>query len=101
MGGERTGMVAGTAGRPLYPSPWDHWADGKRHPEGGEPFGTKVTLWSDSWGSQRALITASPKIPGDRGQFDTEQWQIVMSSGGMTFVSAERLTLGWHPSLPA
>jgi hypothetical protein len=87
----------------------DHGADmlaeilaSKVHPKGGEPFGTKVTMWSTNWGTRHALITSSPKPEGEREFLDTEQWGIVLrpdsiGSGGMTYAGVECLTLGWHP----
>lgn len=87
----------------------DHGADllaeilaDKPKPVGGEPFGTKVTMWSTNWGVRHALVTSSPKPEGEREFLDTDQWGIVLrpddlGSGGMTYVGADALTLGWHP----
>lgn len=70
----------------------------KTAPVGGEAFGTKVTFWSDNWGVQHALIVSSPRPVGQRtGWLEPTQWGIVQRFGGMTFVDADQLTLGWHP----
>lgn len=70
----------------------------KIHPTGGEPFGTKVTFWSPAWGVCHALIISSPRPAAERSDWlEPAQWGIVKRSGGMTFVDAEQLTLGWHP----
>lgn len=74
----------------------------KVRPVGGEPFGTKVTMWSTHWGTRHAIITQSPKPVADREMYDIEQWGITlrpdgMGSGGMTYAPADILTLGWHP----
>lgn len=74
----------------------------KVNPTGGEPFGTKVTYWGTHWGTRHAVITNSPKPQAQREFLDSDQWGIVMrpdghGSGGMTYVPAELLTLGWHP----
>lgn len=74
----------------------------KVHPKGGEPFGTKVTFWSGNWGTRCAIITSSPKPEGQREFLDVVNWGIAirpddLGSGGMTYVPAELLTLGWHP----
>lgn len=66
-------------------------------PIGGEPFGTQVTYWSESWGTRHAVITRSPKPADKRDRFDLVMWQIVIKENGMTHAPAGQLTLGWHP----
>lgn len=70
----------------------------KINPVGNEPFGTKVTFWSPTWGATHALIVSSPRPLNERTDWlEPVQWGIVKRSGGMTFVDADQLTLGWHP----
>lgn len=80
----------------------ENLASWKVAPTGGEPFGTKVTMWSDNWGTRHAIITNAPKPQAEREMMDSDQWGIVIrpdrhGSGGMTYVPADLLTLGWHP----
>lgn len=72
-------------------------ARSKTAPTGGEPFGTKVTFWSANWGTRHAVITRSPKPADERDRFDSCEWAIHIKGGGMTYVPADQLTLGWHP----
>ena len=69
----------------------------KINPIGDEPFGTKVTFWSDSWGNCHALIIDSPKPDHERKNLDSNAYKIVKRSGGIMDVHAIMLTLGWHP----
>jgi len=69
----------------------------KVNPKGGEPFGTKVTYWSQSWGDRHAIILEAPKPEGQRERFDSREFKIAIYGSGMTHVPADCLTLGWHP----
>lgn len=77
----------------------EHYAARKIHPTGGEPFGTRVTFWSEEWGIKRAVITRSPKPEAEREFLDSREWAIHIEGSGMTYVPAEMLTLGWHPEV--